>query len=77
MKVEKEVRDAIKEDKAVLGTKSVIRGIKAGRLVKVIHASNIPGSAIKDLNHNPKVSPEEGLPRTIEWMKKIYCSGES
>ncbi|GAI10431.1 unnamed protein product, partial [marine sediment metagenome] len=26
---------------------------------------------------NPQISPEEGLPKTIEWMKKIYCSGES
>ncbi len=33
--------------------------------------------AIRDLNHNPQISPEEGLPKTIEWMKKIYCSGES
>ena len=33
--------------------------------------------AIRDLNHNPKISPEEGLPKTIEWMKKIYCSGKS
>ena len=51
MKAEKELRDAIKGDKAVLGTKSVIRGIKSGKIVKVIHASNTPGSTIKDLNH--------------------------
>ena len=28
--------------------------------------------AIKDLNHNPKVSPEEGIRRTVEWMKDHY-----
>ncbi len=28
--------------------------------------------AIEDLKHDPKVSPEEGIPETIEWMKKIY-----
>jgi ribosomal protein L30E len=56
MKVEKEVRDAIKEDRAVLGTKSVIRGIKTGKVVKVIHASNAPGSTIKDLNHYTSAS---------------------
>ena len=28
--------------------------------------------AIKDLGHNPKISPEQGIPKTIEWMKNIY-----
>ena len=28
--------------------------------------------AIKDLNHNPIVGPEEGIKRTVEWMKKKY-----
>ncbi len=28
--------------------------------------------AIKDLNHNPIVDPEEGIRRTIEWMKDNY-----
>ncbi|MFC1951692.1 NAD-dependent epimerase/dehydratase family protein [Chloroflexota bacterium] len=28
--------------------------------------------ARKDLNHNPKVPLEEGIPRTIEWMEKLY-----
>ena len=26
----------------------------------------------RDLNHDPKIPLEEGIPRTIEWMKKIY-----
>jgi dTDP-glucose 4,6-dehydratase len=26
----------------------------------------------RDLNHDPKVPLEEGIPRTIEWMKKYY-----
>jgi ribosomal protein L30E len=51
MKLEKELRDAIKENRAVLGMKSVIRGIKSGKVATVIHASNTPGSAIRDLNH--------------------------
>ncbi len=25
-----------------------------------------------DLNHNPKISPEEGIERTVEWMKEYY-----
>ena len=28
--------------------------------------------AIRDLNHNPKVPPEEGIKRTVEWMKYYY-----
>ena len=26
----------------------------------------------KDLNHDPKVPLEEGIPKTIEWMKQYY-----
>lgn len=28
--------------------------------------------AIKDLNHDPMISPEEGIRRTVEWMKDYY-----
>jgi dTDP-glucose 4,6-dehydratase len=28
--------------------------------------------SIRDLNHDPKVSPEEGIKRTVEWMKWYY-----
>ena len=28
--------------------------------------------AVKDLKHDPKVTPEEGIRRTVEWMKKVY-----
>ena len=28
--------------------------------------------AINDLNHDPKVPPEEGIKRTVEWMKEYY-----
>jgi dTDP-glucose 4,6-dehydratase len=28
--------------------------------------------AIKDLKHNPKVSPQEGIKKTVEWMKWYY-----
>ena len=28
--------------------------------------------AIKDLNHNPKIDPEEGIKRTVRWMKEQY-----
>jgi len=38
---------------------------------------NIDSSkAIRDLGHNPKISPEQGIPKTIEWMKNIYGRGD-
>jgi len=30
--------------------------------------------AIRDLKHDPKVPLEKGIPKTIEWMKSIYCT---
>ncbi|OPX73398.1 MAG: dTDP-glucose 4,6 dehydratase [Methanoregulaceae archaeon PtaB.Bin108] len=36
--------------------------------VKTIDCSK----AIRDLNHNPRVAPEEGIRRTVEWMKHYY-----
>jgi dTDP-glucose 4,6-dehydratase len=32
--------------------------------------------AIRDLGHNPKVTPEEGISRTVEWMKWYYRIGD-
>lgn len=32
--------------------------------------------AIRDLKHNPVVRPEEGISRTVTWMKKYYHIGE-
>ena len=28
--------------------------------------------AIRDLGHDPKVTLEEGIPLTVEWMKRVY-----
>ena len=28
--------------------------------------------AVRDLGHDPEVTPEEGIRRTVEWMKKVY-----
>jgi dTDP-glucose 4,6-dehydratase len=32
--------------------------------------------AVRDLKHNPRVPPEEGITRTVAWMKKYYHIGE-
>ena len=31
--------------------------------------------AINELGHNPSIMLDEGLPKTIDWMKKIYFEG--
>jgi dTDP-glucose 4,6-dehydratase len=31
--------------------------------------------AVRDLGHDPKVTPEEGIRRTVEWMKTLYPKG--
>lgn len=37
------------------------------------HAKPIDCSkAIRDLKHDPKVTPEEGIRRTVAWMRKVY-----
>ena len=38
--------------------------------VKTIDCSK----AVRDLRHDPKVTPEEGIRRTVEWTKSIYTS---
>ena len=32
--------------------------------------------AVRDLKHNPKIPPEEGVRRTVEWMREHYGLGE-
>jgi dTDP-glucose 4,6-dehydratase len=31
--------------------------------------------AIRDLNHDPKIGPQEGIRRTVDWMRKVYEVG--
>jgi dTDP-glucose 4,6-dehydratase len=40
--------------------------------VKTIDCSK----AVRDLKHDPKVTPEEGIKHTVEWMKWYYRVGE-
>ena len=32
--------------------------------------------AVRDLKHNPKVKPEEGIRKTVAWMKEYYPIGK-
>lgn len=51
MEPEKNIKEAIKTKKLVIGSNSVVRGIKTGLVKTVIHASNFPENAMKDLDY--------------------------
>lgn len=59
MEIEKEIKDAIKNRKLVIGTRTVIKDIKNSRLESVICASNCPTPRIRDLEHYLKISKIE------------------
>ena len=39
---------------------------------KVKQMDFLNSKAVRDLKHDPKVTPEEGIRRTAEWMKNKY-----
>jgi len=39
---------------------------------KVKQMDFLNSKAVRDLKHDPKVTPEDGIRRTVEWMKSIY-----
>jgi len=32
--------------------------------------------AVRDLKHDPETTLEEGIPKTIEWMKSVYSQNQ-
>jgi large subunit ribosomal protein L30e len=59
MSMEKEIKKAISEGKAVLGKNEVRRGLKAGGLKSVLCASNCPLDWLKDLEYYAGLSKVE------------------
>ena len=51
MTVEKDIKDALKAGKLLMGTRSVIKGMKTGKASAVVIASNCPEGIRKDLKH--------------------------
>ncbi len=51
MIMEKEIKEALKAKKLVMGSNSVIRGVKTGHIKTVVHASNFPENSMADLKH--------------------------
>ncbi len=56
MTIDKQIKDAIKNDKLIIGSRTVLKNLKNEMLESVVYASNCPEELIKDLNHYSKVS---------------------
>jgi large subunit ribosomal protein L30e len=56
MDLTKLIKDKVKQDKVLLGYKSVMRLIKSGRPELVVYANNIPEDRKKILEHNTKIA---------------------
>lgn len=50
------IKDAMKKGKIVMGSRTVLKGMKNQKLESVVYASNCPDSLMKDLDHYSKVS---------------------
>jgi len=56
MTLSKQIKDAIKNEKLIIGSRTVLKNLKNEMLDSVVYASNYPDGMIKDLNHYSKVS---------------------
>ncbi|MEM5804869.1 MAG: 50S ribosomal protein L30e [Candidatus Aenigmatarchaeota archaeon] len=56
MALEDEIKAAVASDKAIIGTKEVLKAIKEGRVKKVVMSSNTPESVMKDVSHYQKMA---------------------
>ncbi len=56
MDIEKKIKKALKEGKVVLGTRSVLSGLKNGKISSVIYAQNTPQHTLRDLEYYTLVS---------------------
>ena len=55
MGVEKELKEALKSKKVLLGSNSVIRAAKTGAVKTVIHASNLPETVTREMAYYGKM----------------------
>ncbi|OYT42519.1 MAG: 50S ribosomal protein L30e [Candidatus Aenigmarchaeota archaeon ex4484_224] len=55
-KIEKEVKNAIKKGKAILGYRKSIKFLKLGKVKKIIIAKNIPESYKNEIEFNAKLN---------------------
>jgi ribosomal protein L30E len=51
-----DIKKAREDNKLVVGTRTVMKGIKNGNIQSVFYASNCPDETVKDLEHYKKAS---------------------
>jgi large subunit ribosomal protein L30e len=51
-----DIKSAMKKDKVVMGSRSVIKSVKNGKTASVIYASNLPRPVLRDLNRYSNIS---------------------
>ena len=73
---EKEIKDYSDSVLNAVGRDDSIVSYKEAEpfTTKVKHMDFLNSKAVRDLGHDPKVTPEEGIRRTVEWMKSIYAN---
>ena len=52
--VSQEIKEAMKEKKIIIGSRTVIKGVKRGHINSVVYASNCPEETRKDLEYYSK-----------------------
>ena len=62
MNTEKEIRNAVKEKKVVMGSKSVMRGIRNKSFSGVIFADNCPADVRSDITRYTRMTGTEITP---------------
>jgi large subunit ribosomal protein L30e len=61
MNITKIIKDAIKEDKAILGYNRVIKSIKTQKPKVIIYANNIPKSKLENIIYNTNLAKIETM----------------
>jgi large subunit ribosomal protein L30e len=56
MTLEREIRNAMKDKKALIGSRSVLKAAKAGMLGSLFYATNTPKSTLRDIRHYAEIS---------------------
>ncbi len=59
MNIEKLIKERVKQDKILLGYKSVIKSLKSSRPEIIVYANNLPEDRKKIVEHNAKISNVE------------------
>lgn len=59
MEIKKDMETAMKSGNFVMGTNSVMKAMKNGKLNSVVYATNCPASTMEDLNHYSAVGGVE------------------